>query len=203
MALGGGIPSPFDLPRGCAFADAALTWLRCREERPELPVSRATTTPPASIRCDPSTKESAMPHHVLTAEFAHEGNTFRASRCSMISAKPISWSAAIAERGVTPTPSLRVSRRGAGDELEGDACDLRPCGPGARGAPGADDVADKICNGEGPQGDALDGILLSLHGAMVTEFCEDGEGELLTRLRAIVGPDMPIAISLDLRQLRR
>ena len=25
----------------------------------------------------------------------------------------------------------------------------------------------------------LDGILLGLHGAMVTEFCEDGEGELL------------------------
>ncbi|KAB2855280.1 MAG: M81 family metallopeptidase, partial [Bauldia sp.] len=44
----------------------------------------------------------------------------------------------------------------------------------------------------------LNGILLNLHGAMVTEFCEDGEGELLERLRAVVGPDLPIAVTLDL-----
>ena len=43
-----------------------------------------------------------------------------------------------------------------------------------------------------------DGILLGLHGAMVTEFCEDGEGELLKRLRAVIGADVPIAITLDL-----
>lgn len=46
--------------------------------------------------------------------------------------------------------------------------------------------------------DELDGIALALHGAMVTEFCEDGEGELLKRLRDVVGPDLPIAITLDL-----
>lgn len=44
----------------------------------------------------------------------------------------------------------------------------------------------------------LDGIYLDLHGAAVTETYEDGEGELLARLRAIVGTDLPIAISLDL-----
>ena len=32
---------------------------------------------------------------------------------------------------------------------------------------------------------------------MVTEFCEDGEGELLERLRAVVGPELPIGITLD------
>jgi microcystin degradation protein MlrC len=32
---------------------------------------------------------------------------------------------------------------------------------------------------------------------MVTDFSEDGEGELLERLRAVVGPDLPIAITLD------
>ena len=45
----------------------------------------------------------------------------------------------------------------------------------------------------------LDGILLGLHGAMVTEGHEDGEGALLARLRAIVGPDLPIAMTLDLQ----
>jgi microcystin degradation protein MlrC len=43
----------------------------------------------------------------------------------------------------------------------------------------------------------LDAVYLDLHGAMVSEPFEDGEGELLRRLRAIVGPDVPIVISLD------
>lgn len=42
-----------------------------------------------------------------------------------------------------------------------------------------------------------DAIYLDLHGAMVTEQVNDGEGELLRRIREIVGPDMPIIASLD------
>lgn len=44
----------------------------------------------------------------------------------------------------------------------------------------------------------VDGILLALHGAMVTEEYEDGEGELLELLRNKVGPTVPIITSLDL-----
>jgi len=44
----------------------------------------------------------------------------------------------------------------------------------------------------------LDGIYLDLHGAMVAEHLEDGEGEILRRIRAELGPELPIAISLDL-----
>jgi len=44
----------------------------------------------------------------------------------------------------------------------------------------------------------LDGIYLDLHGAMVAEHFEDGEGELLRRIRQAVGFDIPIVISLDL-----
>ncbi|WP_119165675.1 M81 family metallopeptidase [Algihabitans albus] len=44
----------------------------------------------------------------------------------------------------------------------------------------------------------LDGIYLDLHGAMVTEAHQDGEGELLRRLRDRVGPELPIVVSLDL-----
>ena len=44
----------------------------------------------------------------------------------------------------------------------------------------------------------LDGIYLDLHGAMVCEHLEDGEGEFLSRIRALVGPEVPIAVSLDL-----
>jgi microcystin degradation protein MlrC len=44
----------------------------------------------------------------------------------------------------------------------------------------------------------LDGMLLHLHGAMVAEGYEDGEGELLRRLRDAVGPTIPIVVTLDL-----
>jgi microcystin degradation protein MlrC len=44
----------------------------------------------------------------------------------------------------------------------------------------------------------VDGIYLDLHGAMVTEDHQDGEGELLERLRKQVGPDLPVVVSLDL-----
>jgi microcystin degradation protein MlrC len=44
----------------------------------------------------------------------------------------------------------------------------------------------------------LDGIYLDLHGAAVAEHADDSEGELLARLRAIVGPALPIVASLDL-----
>ena len=41
-----------------------------------------------------------------------------------------------------------------------------------------------------------DAALLDLHGAMVIEDCDDAEGEIVKRLRAIA-PDLPIAVTLD------
>ena len=43
----------------------------------------------------------------------------------------------------------------------------------------------------------FDAVYLCLHGAMVTEHLEDGEGELLGRVRSFVGPDVPVVASLD------
>jgi microcystin degradation protein MlrC len=43
----------------------------------------------------------------------------------------------------------------------------------------------------------VDAVYLDLHGAMVAEHLDDGEGELLRRVREIVGPKMPIVVSLD------
>ena len=42
-----------------------------------------------------------------------------------------------------------------------------------------------------------DAILLDLHGAMVTQSLEDGEGNLVRRLREIA-PDTPMAVALDM-----
>lgn len=44
----------------------------------------------------------------------------------------------------------------------------------------------------------VDGVFLELHGAMVTEDFEDGDGEILSRVRDMVGRDVPLAVSLDL-----
>lgn len=44
----------------------------------------------------------------------------------------------------------------------------------------------------------VDGVLLSLHGAMVLSEDEDGEGRLLSAVRKEVGPSVPIVVSLDL-----
>ena len=44
----------------------------------------------------------------------------------------------------------------------------------------------------------LDGVYLDLHGAMVAEHLDDGEGEILARVRKVIGEDMPLVASLDL-----
>ena len=60
-------------------------------------------------------------------------------------------------------------------------------------------IAARICAplsvalDEGP----LDGVYLDLHGAAVVDSFPDAEGELLRRVRAIVGADLPLTISLD------
>lgn len=58
-------------------------------------------------------------------------------------------------------------------------------------------LAGRIVDGVKAHPDA-DGILLALHGAMVAEGMDDGEGELLSRIRAVAGPDLPIVVELDL-----
>ncbi|HEY8448144.1 MAG TPA: M81 family metallopeptidase [Thermomicrobiales bacterium] len=42
-----------------------------------------------------------------------------------------------------------------------------------------------------------DAVVLTLHGAMVAEGYPDAEAEIARRVRAAVGPDMPIAVTLD------
>jgi microcystin degradation protein MlrC len=44
----------------------------------------------------------------------------------------------------------------------------------------------------------LDAVYLDLHGAMVSEHLDDGEGEILARVRRVIGNDMPLVASLDL-----
>ena len=56
------------------------------------------------------------------------------------------------------------------------------------------EMSDAICEAVAA---GCDAIMLDLHGAMVTESLEDGEGALLERIRGIA-PDVPIAVALDM-----
>lgn len=56
------------------------------------------------------------------------------------------------------------------------------------------EMSDAICEAVAA---GCDAVMLDLHGAMVTESREDGEGALMVRLREIA-PDVPIAVALDM-----
>jgi microcystin degradation protein MlrC len=73
-------------------------------------------------------------------------------------------------------------------------CSATPSGPVTRDA--FERIAGELCE-RLAAARPLDALYLDLHGAMVTEHLEDGEGELLARLRRVVGPDLPIVASLD------
>ncbi len=55
-------------------------------------------------------------------------------------------------------------------------------------------MTDAICDAVAA---GCDACFLDLHGAMVAETTDDGEGTLLARIRELA-PDLPIAVSLDL-----
>lgn len=55
-----------------------------------------------------------------------------------------------------------------------------------------EDLKTALASGE------VDAVYLDLHGAAVAEHLDDPEGELLERIRIVVGPHVPIVASLDL-----
>lgn len=56
----------------------------------------------------------------------------------------------------------------------------------------------RILDGVRDHLDMIDGVILPLHGAMVAEHLEDGEGPLIGAVRDLVGEDVPIVVTLDL-----
>ncbi len=71
------------------------------------------------------------------------------------------------------------------------AANAHPAGPVSDDA--FETIAGHICDAVAK---GCDAVLLDLHGAMVTQSLDDGEGELLRRIRHVL-PDVPIAVALD------
>ncbi|ABC22144.1 M81 family metallopeptidase [Rhodospirillum rubrum] len=74
-------------------------------------------------------------------------------------------------------------------------CAASPSAPVTRDA--FERIAGRIVEGIRAAG-PVDGVYLDLHGAMVAEHVDDGEGELLARVRAVIGTETPLVVSLDL-----
>jgi microcystin degradation protein MlrC len=137
--------------------------------------------------------------------FQHETNTFAPSKADYAA-----FEAGGGWPGVKYGEPIFGAVEGANIPAAGAIQALRALGHSmigtawAAASPSADVTADafeRILNGlvenlknAGP----VDGVYLDLHGAMVSEEHEDGEGEILRRVRELVGPRVPIVASLDL-----
>ena len=60
-----------------------------------------------------------------------------------------------------------------------------------------DTITGLITNGIAALGN-VDAVYLDLHGAMVTDAFDDGDLEIIKRVRQIIGPDVPLGMSFDL-----
>lgn len=140
-----------------------------------------------------------MTFRILTAEISHETNTFNIRPTDIQDFQNrylLDGAAAIAARGSANTELAGVLDTGHLYDWEVTHVISAAAGPGGRVT---DRAFDHLCAPllDAAQTGAWDGVLLMLHGAMVTASHDDGEGEILRRLRAITGPDLPVAVTLD------
>ncbi len=137
---------------------------------------------------------------IAVAGFMHESNTFNPLRADR---------AAFVAQGLAFGPALLDEWRDAHHEVGGflEAAAVEGFTPvpllmawATPSGPVTDAVFDEVTAAliEGVRRERPDGLLLALHGAMVAESHLDADGEVLARLRRALGPDLPIAVTLDL-----
>jgi len=154
-------------------------------------------------------------HTVLIGQIEHETNTFSALPTGMAEFADASLhygDDVIADLAGTNTAVggfLRVADREGWDVVPTVAADATPGGPVT--AEARETLLDEVL--DGIERTDPDGVLLALHGAMVSEGARDGDGEeqrssnnrpragdgyILERVRRAVGDDVPVMSSLDL-----
>ena len=131
---------------------------------------------------------------IVIAMMMHETNTFSPVPTPLESFRPLAGEAAVTEFKDTNTQLggfLDVAQRMGAEIVLPFAGAAHPSGYVERRA--YEEMCDAIVGGV--RG-GCDAVFLALHGAMVAEHVDDGEGELLRRIRA-VAPRVPIAVGLD------
>ena len=138
---------------------------------------------------------------VLTGRFMHETNTFSVQKTDMAL-----WRRRDFHRDNGIPAAFRGTRSALGATFE--AADkfgwtlIHPVSANANPSGTVTDDAFEQIGGlilaAAEHQAPIDGVLLHLHGAMVVDSYEDGEGELLARLRQKLGPEVPVVVTLDL-----
>lgn len=137
---------------------------------------------------------------LVIAQMKHETNTYSPvptplSRFAHATEAPPEGAAAIAAyrgTGSAIGAFIELAEAAGAEFVVPIAASAWPSGPVDDRA--FDHIAQRIC---AAVAQGCDGVLLDLHGAMVTQSHEDGEGELLRRIRA-VAPSVPIAAAMDM-----
>ncbi|CAM5200491.1 hypothetical protein CDEF62S_06302 [Castellaniella defragrans] len=143
--------------------------------------------------------------HIAVGGFQHETNTFSPGLTTWSDfAQADTWPgllqgdalfAAMKGKNI-PISGFIEAARAAGEDLHPLAWSA--AGPGGTVSQEAYEEMSERIIGQLKALRTVDAVYLDLHGAMVTTHLMDGEGELLRRVREVVGLQMPVVASLDL-----
>lgn len=141
--------------------------------------------------------------HIFLAALAHETNSFSSIPTTLrsfeegILVRPGADAAAQAlAHGFPGYGFLLEVAREHGDRVTQGLCAwAQPGGPVARQV--YEGLRDELL-GQLAAAGPVDAVFLVLHGAMIAQGCQDCEGDLLERVRAAVGPGVPVGALLDL-----
>ncbi|WP_298719647.1 M81 family metallopeptidase [uncultured Oceanisphaera sp.] len=142
-----------------------------------------------------------MGRKVIIGQLEHETNTFNTCPTELVNfANRLYFTGedillSMSNRQLSTTGFIDVAKEYGWDVIPSVAAAANPGGKVSKEA--WDILAGGILDAVRNTSD-LDGICLGLHGAMVTEDHDDAEGALISQIREIVGPDVPIAVTLDL-----
>jgi microcystin degradation protein MlrC len=163
-----------------------------------------TRTRNARFRANPKSKiknpELVILMHIAVAGFMHESNTFNPLKTDRAAFEAQSWSF-----GHALLKEWRDAHHEMGGFIEAVTAQKHELLPLAMAwatpsGPVTDDVFGEMTDYlvREIRRQRPDGLLLALHGAMVTDSHLDADGETLARLRAGLGTELPIVVTLDL-----
>ena len=137
----------------------------------------------------------------LIAGFSHETNTFSPVQTPLGRFCPDGKTLFGGKLALNRFRGTETSIGGfiAAAEAEGADIEIPVTAFAPPSAPVSRDAYETIANIilDALKASSFDGVMLNLHGAMVADGIDDGEGEFLRRIRQL-RPNMPIAVALDM-----
>jgi microcystin degradation protein MlrC len=158
----------------------------------------------SNVRAKVSTETPLMPR-IAVGGFLHETNTFAPTKATYDDfVHGGGWPSMALGEGVLRTMRhINVGLAGFIEAAEASGWELVPtiacaASPSAHVTQDAFERIVAVMVERIAAAGPLDAVYLDLHGAMVTEHFDDGEGEVLARVRKVIGPELPLVVTLDL-----